>query len=778
MDGLLALSERDWHESLAWCDRTQLTLPLAYRHRDILPPFVQTRLDTSLASNRERTRRLEHTVAEILTLLAGRGIEPVLLKGFAHTPDFFPDPAWRVQYDLDLLLSHDEALAARDALCSIGYEPIEQMESFPTDHLPVLIRKTAWQWRGDHFDPEAPLSVDLHFRLWDWETEGFDAPGWQEFRQRAVRQRWRTVEFRALDCADAIGYAALHALRHLLRGSLRPFHAYEIAAFLHTHAEDHELWTRWLENHDDALRRAEAVLFAIGYRWFGPSMHAVVRDEIAALPEEVTDWFHRFAAAPIEALFHSNKQELWLHLALLEPGSPARRIVVRRLFPMRLPGPVDASILLPDSQLTWRIRVRRAWNYAIHLLARIWHHTRTLPAVAIQAGPWICRRMGLCEGFARYLATSCLFSAGVFVFLLLYNLHLLDLGYREDFLGQVSASMTIGSIAGTLPAGWLAHRYGLRVTLLATLSAVVAVSVARTLVTAPAFLLATAFTAGIAMSGWAIQFMPAVAQLTTPAGRARGFSLFASVGIATGAVAGLVGGRLPRWIAGLGGAPSRADARQWALLLGCALIAAAMIPAWKLEFQEKAQRTAKSYPATNFVFRFLAALSVWHLATGAFNPFFNAWLVRHAGASQAATGTVFAASQLTQVLALLAAPAVLRRLGVIRGVAAMQAVTAVSLAACAMAGGVPFAAAGYVAYMAAQYMSEPGMFTLLMDRVPEEQRSGASALHFLTIYLTHAVAALSAGAAYARWGYSTVLLVAAAVALMGALLFRRMMEDR
>ena len=119
---------------------------------------------------------------------------------------------------------------------------------------------------------------------------------------------------------------------------------------------------------------------------------------------------------------------------------------------MRLPGPVDASILLPDSRVTWRIRVRRAWGYALHLIGRVWHHARTLPAVAIQAAPWISRRMGLRQGFARYLLTSCLFSSGVFVFLLLYNLHLLGLGYREDFLGQVSASMTIGGIAGTLPA--------------------------------------------------------------------------------------------------------------------------------------------------------------------------------------------------------------------------------------------------------------------------------------------------------------------------------------
>jgi predicted MFS family arabinose efflux permease len=399
-----------------------------------------------------------------------------------------------------------------------------------------------------------------------------------------------------------------------------------------------------------------------------------------------------------------------------------------------------------------------------------------LPGAAVHGIAWMARSGGILDGFARYLVTSCLFSAGVFVFVILYNLHLLGLGFREDFLGQISAAQTVGSIAGTLPAGWIAHRYGLRASLLLTISLVAAVSAVRAVVFHPAALLASAFAGGAALSGWAVQFMPAVAQLTTPQGRARGFSLFAAIGIGTGAVAGLLGGRLPGWIAALAAVPSGFEARRWTILAGSAIVMAALIPARRLDFRVPPPRDLKSYPASGFVIRFLAAISVFHFATGAFNSFFNAWLTRHAGASLEATGTVFSASQLIQVVALLAAPAVLRRLGVIHGVAAMQAATGLCLAACAAASGVPFAAAAYVAYMAAQYMSEPGMFTLLMDRVPEGQRSGASALHFLAVYATHAAAALSAGAAYAHFGYPPVLLAAGLVALIGAILFHRLLR--
>ena len=40
-----------------------------------------------------------------------------------------------------------------------------------------------------------------------------------------------------------------------------------------------------------------------------------------------------------------------------------------------------------------------------------------------------------------------LYNFALFVFVLLYNLRLLDLGYREDFLGMVSSAGTLGCVA-------------------------------------------------------------------------------------------------------------------------------------------------------------------------------------------------------------------------------------------------------------------------------------------------------------------------------------------
>ena len=45
---------------------------------------------------------------------------------------------------------------------------------------------------------------------------------------------------------------------------------------------------------------------------------------------------------PLVNLFHPTKDELWLHLSLLDPRSSRLRILRRRLMPLQLPGPVDA----------------------------------------------------------------------------------------------------------------------------------------------------------------------------------------------------------------------------------------------------------------------------------------------------------------------------------------------------------------------------------------------------------------------------------------------------
>jgi hypothetical protein len=389
-DALSRLTDAEWSQLIDFCHRTQLATACALRCHDRLPAWVAYRFGQDLANNAERWARTKLAYRQANSAFEAAGLEFVTLKGFTHVAGFVPDPRLRVQYDLDLLFPRDQAWAALEVALGLGYEPLGGRVRHPVDHLPTLIRKTGWEWRGDFFDPELPLALELHFRLWDAGTEGFAVPGLEHFWQRRERRILDGLEFTSLAAVDLPGYASAHALRHLLRGDSRPSHIYEIAYFLE-HNSDPEFWRAWRGSHDPALRRMEAVCFAIAREWFGCRLPAIPQVEIEQLPQAVRAWLAAYAHAPVVNLFHPTKDELWLHLSLLDRDSSRLRVLRRRLMPLQLPGPVDA-VHLPNGAICWRVRLRRAWRYLSFLTSRTWRHARALVPTLWSGAAWAWSR--------------------------------------------------------------------------------------------------------------------------------------------------------------------------------------------------------------------------------------------------------------------------------------------------------------------------------------------------------------------------------------------------
>jgi hypothetical protein len=76
--------------------------------------------------------------------------------------------------------------------------------------------------------------------------------------------------------------------------------------------------------------------------------------------------------------------------------------------------------------------------------------------------------------------------------------------------------------------------------------------------------------------------------------------------------------------------------------------------------------------------------------------------------------------------------------------------------------------------MALQFMNEPGIYSLLMDRIPPGERSGASASTFFVSNACQAMASAAMGVAIVRFGYSAALLGIAGLAVAATLLFARL----
>jgi hypothetical protein len=187
-------------------------------------------------------------------------------------------------------------------------------------------------------------------------------------------------------------------------------------------------------------------------------------------------------------------------------------------------------------------------------------------------------------------------------------------------------------------------------------------------------------------------------------------------------------------------------------------------------------RRQKAIVRPTFMVRYLIPFAIWNLATGSFNPFFNAYFAR-LGYGSARIGAAFSTAQLAQVATVLLAPLVFRKAGLVNGIAWMMAATAGGLA-CLAARPAGAAVAAYVGYMAFQWMSEPGLSTLLMNGVEERERSGAAAMNYLVMFGAQALAALVGGAVVSSFGYGVALAGSAALVVLAAGLFRGLLGER
>ena len=769
---LAALSELEWKAVFAFAEQAGFVLVLGTACRDSLPAWARDRIDRAIARNTERLARLRAELGAVSARLEAARIDYVLLKGFSLGPEYTIDPRLRMHYDMDLFMPKESVRSAYEAVLALGYEPLPSNDQVPSDHLPPLTRKTGWRWQGDPFDPEIPPSVELHFQLWDEEAERLPAPGVEQFLER----RRNLGGIPVLHPADRLAYSALHLLRHLFRGSARVSHVYEIARFLDTQQSNEAFWLEWRELHSEPLRRLQAVAFRLAVEWFGCHVAPEPAGEMERLPQDVRLWFEKHAASPAESLFHPNKNELWLHLALVDSAQARRAIVFRKLFPRTVPPPF-VDVFLPAGEISFRMRWSQRWAHAVYLARRSAYHARTLPAMLWHGALWKTRSSGLDAPFWWFTLAGAIYALGFFVFYLLYNLFLLDRGYREDALGLIAGSLTLGSIAGVLPAASFVRRAGIGPALRIASLGIPAAFALRCMFSGEPALVVFAFIAGATSSVWAVAYSPAVAALTTERSRPVGFSITNSSGIGVGMLAGLIGGRIPGWILRARVVHDAVHAKQAALLASAAFAALAIWPLTKLRLGSAEAREKHQYPRSAFIFRFLSAIGVWSLATGAFNPLFNAYFERRFHLSLESIGMVFGLSHMGQVATVLLSPLVFRRLGLVRGVACMQLTTGLVLGSMAASPTAYVAAALYVAYMSFQFMGDPGTSSLLMNSVKPAQRSGAAALFFLAAYLTQAVAATASGAVVARYGYPPMLAAASVLAVLAAFLFWRLPEE-
>ena len=328
----LAFQPDDWSRLLAFSDRTQLSLYL--RGARGLPPQIERQIEERFLRNEERRRRVEQIFREIHKSLAERRLPFVVLKGFTHERGFGLAAGCRVQYDLDLLVQPDDKGAAALVLEGAGYRPHGQA-SLSDEHGRPWVRPFEWQWRGDYFDPEMPVAIELHDTVWSPAKDGITFDGLERFWERRVEMEVGGLRLPALAEVDRAAFAALHALRHILRNDARVAHVWELAKLLEARAEDYAFWREWQTAHEAKLRLLQMAAFRFAQEWFAVRLPAALAGEAEALPGPIASWFREFAWSPVENLMRPNKDVLWLHFTLVDRMRERIRVLNHRLLPLK-----------------------------------------------------------------------------------------------------------------------------------------------------------------------------------------------------------------------------------------------------------------------------------------------------------------------------------------------------------------------------------------------------------------------------------------------------------
>jgi hypothetical protein len=418
---LQGLNDSEWKPLLSFCERADLTFSLWQIRNGGFPHWVGECLERNVADNAKRFERVKATYSEVAEALRKADVQYVVLKGFAKCPEYVSDPRLRMQSDIDLYCPGDGIHRASAALRTIGYHP-DQMDHSRADHLPTMFRATDWIWRGNAFDPEMPLPVELHFCLWNEKIFRFTAPDLDGFWRRRVMRSLEDFTFPTFSDIDGLGYSALHTLRNLLTGDRISNHVYELAVFLHRHSDDASFWVIWRDCHDHNLRSMQAIAFCLAQSWFGCDISPEAKAEIDDLSPAIQKWFQNFAWSPLEGMFHANKDRLWLHLSLLDSSKVKRSIFRQVLFPTRI-----HPLRTPNADFDNFGRPRRIWptqrhvKYLFFFASRSAYHMGATLSTLWHGLRWWASQRQLGRQFWIFLSAS-FFLTWVFRFISFYSI--------------------------------------------------------------------------------------------------------------------------------------------------------------------------------------------------------------------------------------------------------------------------------------------------------------------------------------------------------------------
>jgi hypothetical protein len=388
---LPTFSRHDWERALDWLDHTGLALWFWDRlkglgARDAVPPEIGAQLERNFVDHSFRVASMAEEFDSINRSFASAGVEFVVLKGFALTPEYAPDARLRIAYDYDYLLRAESMERIAQALRNRGY--IRRQER--VDHPVVYVHSTHTlrmaSRRDDLYSATLHRAVELHTRLWEPET--LRIPLWlpDDFLARKRLRNWQGLRFYSLSEEDELVFQALHAFRHILECWCRLYSFLEIAYFLEHRRADSVFWRQFGERirMSPLLSEMVGVVFSLAAGLFGAAIpDAIDAEVIRTMRDSLGLWVNRYGYDSALANFAGNKYNLLLYREFVPDDATWREIRRRRLFPLHRPTRAGQASTPGVSS-----RLAAGWKQGSYVARRLLHHLIAAVQYAFESIEW------------------------------------------------------------------------------------------------------------------------------------------------------------------------------------------------------------------------------------------------------------------------------------------------------------------------------------------------------------------------------------------------------
>lgn len=393
-----------------------------------------------------------------------------------------------------------------------------------------------------------------------------------------------------------------------------------------------------------------------------------------------------------------------------------------------------------------------------------------------------------------YLTANTITSiAYVGIYVMLFNLYLLRLGYGPEFIGLINAAAQLGVAAFSLVAGLLGRRWGSRRMLIAGLSvATTGLGLVPLAEFIPAggqatWLVATYILAWLGGSVYIVNSLPFIMGATGPAERAHAFSTREALGPLAVFAGSLVGGLLPGLlVACVGGSLGDPAPYRYALFIATALFGLAPLtllatskanPADPQPLQQQVASPSSARPAERSapplgLMAFMGVVILLQLAGMSVTAtFFNVYLDINLHLSPAWIGTLSAVAQLLAVPIALVAPVFVTRWGKGRTIIGGTLGMALSMFLLGLIPHWSLAGLGFMGVSALFAVTIPVFNMCSQELVAPEWRATMAGAIAMATGLSRSAMAFGGGYLITTFSFSTLFLVSAGLTAAGAILF-------